>query len=203
VSLHDLVSSKIYTDIRVQDLRGNSIRVPRLTVDHLVTMAAKQGKEDVLDATTFADSNPVLVRNYEPVAKYAIEAMGAMMLTKAGEEVPNPRDLFGEQDTPIGQWQSQAEACFCAMVGIKERAYQSEFSWLSSVSLGHKSDKEAKLNWQAVCRCVLFVSIRHASCTNLSMVVQYHSSQSFHQKASAHTSGHQLLPWYVSIHFLD
>jgi hypothetical protein len=49
------VSSKIYTDIRVQYLRGNSIRVPPLTVDHLVAMAAKQGKGDVLDATTFAD----------------------------------------------------------------------------------------------------------------------------------------------------
>ena len=152
VSLPDLVSSKLYTEIRVGSVGGNSIEVPALTVAHLVEMGASQKKGDLLDASTYAKGSPDLVTEYQPAAGYAIEGMGFKAIDKAGVEFANPRDLFGEEATSIGLWQSQAEACFCALVGTKERAYQSEFSWLSSVSLGHKTEKSEKLNWQAVCR---------------------------------------------------
>jgi hypothetical protein len=156
VSLHDVVSSKIYTDIRVKDHQGNSIPVPLLTIDDLVNMGIKQGRGDVLDGSSWRRGLPVLVQQYQPAAAYAIEGMDAMAVAKDGQEFSNPRDLFGEIDTPIGSWQSQAEACLCALVGTKERAYQSEVSWHASLSLGHKTTTSQKLNWQAVCRCVSF-----------------------------------------------
>lgn len=153
VSLADVVNSHHYSGCQLLNGEGEPVRMPPLTVEDFRQMGEAQQEDDVLDASTYDNKRPncpALMHDYLPSSRFAIEGQHS----KDIDGNDNPRDLFGKPGDTIGKWQAQAEACFLALLGTKERAFQSEFSWMAEPAISHRTRSDQRVNWQAAIRCV-------------------------------------------------